>query len=340
MSHGEGDSNRVPLPGSSFRVAIAPAATDVPSCMRLFIEERDECGHGLNEPLSPSIAGQDASFFFVARDSHSNARGVGGDLFSAILHGPEVTQAEVEDQGDGAYVVRYCPRRTGVYQLAVTRGEMHIAGSPFSLTVHPGAAHVPSCAAYGPALQLGEAGERQSFIVEARHMCHCTHHTHCTHCTHCTHDSHDTYDTYCTYCTHCTRYTTPTALTAPTSMLTVLHPSAPRRATRTPTRLGEAATATSPPSWARMRPHLHSGAAPDCRCQPRSPRSSRARSSTAATALTRCATWWTDGPHGLYLPCLTLATRTVAVLTMATPTVAAFTGELPDRPRRTLRDDR
>ena len=139
-----------------------------------------------------------------------------------------------------------------------------------------------------------------------------------------------------THCTHCTHYTTPTALT---SMLTV-HPFAPRRATRTPTQLGEAATATSPPSWARMRPHLHSGAAPGCRCQPRSPRLSRARSSTAATALTRCATWWTDGPHGLYLPCLTLATRTVAVLTMATPTVAAFTGELPDRPRRTLRDDR
>ena len=170
--------------------------------MRLFIEERDECGHGLNEPLSPSTAGQDASFFFVARDSHSNARGVGGDLFSAILHGPEVTQAEVEDQGDGAYVVRYCPRRTGVYQLAVTRGEMHIAGSPFSLTVHPGAAHVPSCAAYGPALQLGEAGERQSFIVEARHITplhspyalHVLHrlHTHCTHCTHTAHTARTT----------------------------------------------------------------------------------------------------------------------------------------------------
>ena len=283
-------SNRLPLPlppkpafGTKSSASASASSTDAPSCMRLFIEERDECGHGLNEPLSPSIAGQDASFFFVARDSHSNARGVGGDLFSAILHGPEVTQAEVEDQGDGAYVVRYCPRRTGVYQLAVTRGETHIAGSPFSLTVHPGAAHVPSCAAYGPALQLGEAGERQSFIVEARHMCHCTHHTHCTHCTHCTHDTHDTHDTHCTHCTHCTRYTTPTA---PTSMLTV-HPSAPRRATRTPTRLGEAATATSPPSWARTRPHLHSGAAPDSRRQPRSPRSSRARWSIAATARTR-----------------------------------------------------
>jgi len=217
VSHGEGDSNRVPLPGSSFRVTIDPAATDVSSCMRLFVEERDECGHGLNEPLPPSTAGQEACFYFVARDSHNNARGVGGEVFSATLHGPETMHAEVDDQGDGAYAVRYCPRRAGDYQLHVTKGETHIAGSPFSLTVHPGISHVPSCAAYGPALQLGEAGERQSFIVEARHT-QCTHHTHCTHCTHYihilihytyTHCTHYTYYTYYAYCTYLRAYCTP-----------------------------------------------------------------------------------------------------------------------------------
>jgi hypothetical protein len=168
VSHGEGESNRVPLPGSPFRVAIAPAATHAPSCVRLFVEERDAGGHGLDEPLSPSTGGLAASFFFAARDRHNNARAVGGDLFSAVLHGPELVQAEVEDQCDGTYAVRYCPRRAGAYELAVTRGETHIAGSPFSLAVQPGPTHAAACVAHGAALQLGEAGERQSFLVEAR----------------------------------------------------------------------------------------------------------------------------------------------------------------------------
>ena len=168
VSHGEGDS-RVPLPGSAFRVAIAPAATDVPSCMRLFVTERDEFGHGDGEPLPTSTAGRAGSFYFLARDGYNNARGVGGDVFSATLHGPEMVHAEVIDQGDGAYEVRYCPRKAGEYLVAVTKGTAHIAGSSFALSVRPAPTHMPSCVAHGAALQLGEAGERQSFVVEAHY---------------------------------------------------------------------------------------------------------------------------------------------------------------------------
>ena len=104
----------VALRGSPFRISVCPSATHVPSCMRLFVAQHDE-------PLPQTTAGAMTSFDIVARDEHRNARGVGGDWFTATLHGPETVHAEVVDRGDGTYTVRYCPRRSGDYLLPSQR---------------------------------------------------------------------------------------------------------------------------------------------------------------------------------------------------------------------------
>ena len=151
----------VALCGSPFRISVAPSATHVPSCMRLFVASHEE-------PLPQTTAGATTSFDIVARDQHHNARGVGGDWFTATLYGPETVHAEVLDRGDGTYTVRCCPRRSGDYLLAVTKDEQHIAGSRFALAVAPGATLSSACAAFGAGLQVGEAGEAQTFMLEAR----------------------------------------------------------------------------------------------------------------------------------------------------------------------------
>ena len=101
MSHAAFDKDSVALAGSPFRVSVAPAETDVPSCVRLF-EDRDA---GAYEPLAVTAAGQMASFEFIARDCYFNSRGVGGDRFQVLPHGPESLAGEAVDKGDGTYEV-------------------------------------------------------------------------------------------------------------------------------------------------------------------------------------------------------------------------------------------
>ena len=75
-------------------------------------------GAGLDAEV---VAGSTSSFTIVAMDEYGNAVGAGGDEFEVILievGGLLKVPCLVHDAGDGSYVVRYSPRRAGVYAFS------------------------------------------------------------------------------------------------------------------------------------------------------------------------------------------------------------------------------
>ena len=150
-----------PVPNSPWALHVRAGVTHARSCVRL--HQPDEAA-----ALPPAAAGRKASFLLLARDYFGNVRHEGGDNICAGLRGPERCDCEVVDRGNGLYQIFYEPTSHGEYMLAVTLRTEPVLGSPFTLRCLPAGTHGPACVASGAALNLGDCGERHSFMVEAR----------------------------------------------------------------------------------------------------------------------------------------------------------------------------
>lgn len=102
------------IQGSPFGLRVWPAATHADQCVVY--------GRG----TAAGDAGYRQVFEIGARDAHGNPRGVGGDLFAAVLTGPEgkfdkipPAHCEVMDKGDGIYEVSYTLAVCGAFRLQV-----------------------------------------------------------------------------------------------------------------------------------------------------------------------------------------------------------------------------
>ena len=95
-------------------------------------------GEGLHE----SHPGLEHSFTIIAHDAQKRRRFHGGDLFTVELtydhffYGNIVSGLDVEDRGDGIYLVTYtAPNPSkGFYTLNVCLRGVHIHGSPFKVS--------------------------------------------------------------------------------------------------------------------------------------------------------------------------------------------------------------
>ena len=110
----------------------------------------------------PIGAGTPAVFTIRARDKYGSRIPRGGAVFHAgarpqrhVRRGndgaPRLASA---DEGDGTYTATYTPIKAGDYSLSVRRAgeELTIAGSPFNVTVVPGATSAARSKAYGDGL--------------------------------------------------------------------------------------------------------------------------------------------------------------------------------------------
>ena len=99
----------------------------------------------------------------------TSAAGVGNLSVKAI--GPGDTQARVylakSSEKKGVHNVKLDPIRHGRYRVSVKWSDEHIPGSPFMLSIYPGA-DASKCKAYGPGLEDGLVGKPSSFTIETR----------------------------------------------------------------------------------------------------------------------------------------------------------------------------
>ncbi len=121
--------------------------------------------------LSVSTAGIVGNFIIVALDALQNRR-PGGDSISAlmVLNGDYASSpgtGAVTDKKDGSYDVAYVFTRAGLYQIQLTISDILAAGSPFELTVYPGATHISHTYAYGY-IAAAAAGEYSTIYVQTR----------------------------------------------------------------------------------------------------------------------------------------------------------------------------
>ncbi|KAL6063572.1 hypothetical protein QOT17_011450 [Balamuthia mandrillaris] len=108
--------------GSPYVITLKPGKTD----------PLTSSAHGPG--TARAIAGLGAFFTVEARDSFHNQRHIGGDEVVALLNGPDNVLANVEDNNDGTYLVRYSITKAGQYVLRVTLNGFPLPSSPFLVT--------------------------------------------------------------------------------------------------------------------------------------------------------------------------------------------------------------
>ncbi|KAJ3270854.1 hypothetical protein HK104_004834, partial [Borealophlyctis nickersoniae] len=122
--------NGQPINGSPFHVDIDPVETYATACTASLT------GLGNVE------VGVRTSFVIQAKDRYGNPRTKGGDIFTAMLFGPDgqTVTSEVVDNQNGEYFVTYVAPQPGRYRVEVKLVEpkgtgRNIAGAPFLLHV-------------------------------------------------------------------------------------------------------------------------------------------------------------------------------------------------------------
>jgi hypothetical protein len=144
------------VPGSPFGSVVEAGKTHTAACT----------ASGLG--LLCAEAGVEAAFSITSRDQFGNQRSSGGDQYDVGLTGPVCFNAQVQDQDDGRYLVRYNTIMCGDYYVSIRRDGEPITGSPFVLSVVAGKTHGPSCTAVGDGLTTAFAGHEAEFVIEAR----------------------------------------------------------------------------------------------------------------------------------------------------------------------------
>ncbi len=156
---GRGGTKHQDLIASPYTVVVHPSETS-PS---------DSTASG--DFLSVSTAGIVGNFIIVALDALQNRR-PGGDSISVlmVLNGDYASSpgtGAVADKKDGSYDVSYMFTCAGLYQMQLTISDVLAAGSPFKLTVYPGATHIGHTYGYGY-IKAAAAGEYSTVYVQTR----------------------------------------------------------------------------------------------------------------------------------------------------------------------------
>jgi hypothetical protein len=120
------------------------------------------------EAMSFAATHQPAAFLIRARDWVQRDCNVGGENFEVRIRGPVSLHAEVEDLRNGTYQVTYTANISGSYIMSATLNRIHIAGSPFNLTVDVDQTCPEYCIAEGAGLVSAEAGKPTSFTIYKR----------------------------------------------------------------------------------------------------------------------------------------------------------------------------
>ncbi|XP_045598418.1 E3 ubiquitin-protein ligase TRIM71 [Procambarus clarkii] len=123
-------------------------------------------GNGLKNALRGKIA----TFLVHGKDHLSDQRHVGGDLVTVTVHGPDgmASKADVQDRGNGSYLVSYRPQVEGQHVIAVLMRGMHIQGSPYTVQVKTGRSY----SSVGPVLlTIGGEGEGDGQLCRPWGVC-------------------------------------------------------------------------------------------------------------------------------------------------------------------------
>jgi len=101
----------------------------------------------------------------------------GGDLFDVQIENPnsDLVPANIRDNGDGTYAVKYKPNIPGPYHVdVITRNPAkplfydHVKNSPVDVTIEPGT-DAAMCTAFGPGLEPGLLDTKPAeFTIQAR----------------------------------------------------------------------------------------------------------------------------------------------------------------------------
>eukprot|EP00300_Choanocystis_sp_HF-7_P010205 c16838_g1_i2.p1 GENE.c16838_g1_i2~~c16838_g1_i2.p1 ORF type:complete len:444 (+),score=22.76 c16838_g1_i2:1-1332(+) len=129
-------------------------------------------GDGLNH----AVAGVPATFTVTTRDSSNQLIGQGGlaSKISVDVIGPNgkgnamIGVANVDDKGDGTYLVTYVPVVSGANKLVVKLSNNNIQNSPFPLTVTANSSSAGHCTASGAGLTDAAAKIPAVITVTAR----------------------------------------------------------------------------------------------------------------------------------------------------------------------------
>ena len=73
----------------------------------------------------------------------------------------------VKDNHDGSYTITYPPNYVGSYEIAIKSGTDHVAASPYTVHVTPGAIDARHCKATGGGLEGARVGTESSFLLLA-----------------------------------------------------------------------------------------------------------------------------------------------------------------------------
>ncbi|XP_059478337.1 E3 ubiquitin-protein ligase TRIM71-like isoform X2 [Neocloeon triangulifer] len=96
------------------------------------------------EGLKRGVRGRSAAFTVRVADHLGEPRTTGRDMISAIVtdQSARMTHGDVQDRGDGSYLVSYLPRREGIHEVSVTLRGRPIRHSPFHPMVRTGRDYV------------------------------------------------------------------------------------------------------------------------------------------------------------------------------------------------------
>jgi len=116
------------LPGSTFTVPIE-AGTDANNTVAY--------GPGVEGPVLDTVP---THFTIEARDNKGKKLPKGGDPFEVTIAGPKGNvPAEITDNGDGTYGVKYAAGEPGPHKVNVSLKGKPIKGAPFTVNVEEGA---------------------------------------------------------------------------------------------------------------------------------------------------------------------------------------------------------
>ena len=142
-----------PIPGSPFRLTALPGP----------IAEKCRMYGPILQPGAILTIGNPMDFAVDCSEG-----GTGELSVKAI--GPGGVQARVylaKNNKKGLHNVKLDPVRRGKYRISVRWSGRHIPGSPFMLSIYPGA-DASKCKAYGPGLEDGLVGKPSVFTIETK----------------------------------------------------------------------------------------------------------------------------------------------------------------------------
>ena len=162
---------RTPISGSPFTsVALTPGDPS-PLTSVAYDSDAGVLGAGRTGGLSAAVAGVTASVLLRAADVFGNVATnatTNASLLTLALVGPDPSPTlALAWLGSGVYEANYTAVKAGAYSLSLLIGGVPVTGSPFAVTIAPGATYPTNCAPQGlPTTAV--AGVTSTFLVQLR----------------------------------------------------------------------------------------------------------------------------------------------------------------------------